>query len=97
MRKYVLADISKRGQDDLRDYRDIITKAVEEVAPGSTVYVSKNSYSIKEQLSHGQSVRIGRKICESGLGRYCISIKQSKLFNSTIIQEVNNDNRNKQK
>ena len=97
MRKYVLADITKRSQVDLRDYKDIITKAVEEVAPGSTVYVGKNYYSINEQLSHGQSVRIGRKICESELGHYCISVKLSKLFNSTIIKEESDGNINKQK
>ena len=97
MRKYVLADISKRRQVDLRDYTEIITKAVEEVAPGSTVYVGKNYYSIKEPLSHSQAVRIGRKICESELGHYCISVKLSKLFNSTIIKEESDGNNNKQK
>lgn len=97
MRKYVLADITKRGQVDLRNYKDIIVKAVEEVAPGSTVYVGKNYYSIKEPLNHSQAVRIGRKICESELGHYCISVKLSKLFNSTIIKEESDGNSNKQK
>lgn len=97
MRKYSLADISKRSQVDLRNYKDIIVAAVQEFAPGSTVTVAKDHYTVKEQLTHSQAVRIGRKICESELGRYCISIKLSKLFNSTIIQEVKDDNRNKQK
>lgn len=97
MRKYVLADISIRGQVDLRDYKDIITKAVEEVAPGSTIIVTKDYYSVKEPLTHSQAVRIGRKICESELGCYCISVKLSKLFNSTIIKEESDGNSNKQK
>ena len=41
MRKYSLADISKRGQVDLRNYQGIIVAAVQEFAPGSTVYVAK--------------------------------------------------------
>ena len=70
--------------------------AVQEFAPGSTVSVMKDHYTVKEQLSHSQVVRVGRRICESELGKYCISIKQSKLFNSTIIQEAKDENRNKQ-
>ncbi|MBE6946935.1 MAG: hypothetical protein E7454_01605 [Ruminococcaceae bacterium] len=97
MRKYVLADISKRSLVDLRDYKDIITKAVEDAAPGSTVIVTKDYYSVKEPLTHSQAVRIGRKICESELGRYCISVKLSKLFNSTIIKEESDGNSDKQK
>ena len=97
MRKYVLADISKRGQVDLRDYKDIITKAVEEVSPGNLVIVEKHWYIVSQQLTHSQSVRIGRKICESELGRYCISVKLSKLFNSIIIKEESDGNSNKQK
>lgn len=97
MRKYVLADIHARRKVDLRNYKDIIAAAVHEFAPGSTVIVAKSHYTVKEPLTHSQAVRIGRKICESELGLYCISIKLSKLFNSTIIQEVTDDNRNKQK
>lgn len=97
MRKYVLADINARSKVDLRNYKDIVVAAVQEFAPGSTVNVAKSHYTVKESLTHSQAVRIGRKICESELGNYCISIKLSKLFNSTIIQEVKDDNRNKQK
>lgn len=97
MRKYMLANIEQRGKVDLRNYKGIIVAAVQEFAPGSTVAVAKNHYTVKEPLTHSQAVRIGRRICESELGRYCISIQLSKLFNSTIIQEVSNDSRNKQK
>jgi hypothetical protein len=87
----MLANIEQRGKVDLRNYKDIIVAAVQEFAPGSTVVVKKDHYTVKEQLSHSQVVRVGRRICESELGNYCISIKQSKLFNSTIIQEAKDE------
>ena len=80
MRKYSLADISKRGQVDLRNYQGIIVAAVQEFAPGSTVVVCKDYYTVLEPLTQSQAVKIGRKICESDLSQYCI--KLSKLFNS---------------
>lgn len=95
MRRYSLADGSKRSTVDLRDYEDVIVKAVQEFAPGTTVVVSKNYYTVQEPLSHSQAVKIGRKICESDLSQHCI--KLSKLFNSTVIKEATNDNRHKQK
>ena len=97
MRKYSLANIEQRGKVDLRNYKDIIVAAVQEFAPGSTVAVTKDHYTVKEPLTHSQAVRIGRRICESELGHYCISIQLSKLFNSTIIKEESDGNSNKQK
>ena len=97
MRKYTLANIEQRSQVDLRNYKDIIVAAVQEFAPGSTVAVAKDHYTVNEPLTHSQAVRIGRRICESELGHYCIGIQLSKLFNSTIIQEAKDENRNKQK
>ena len=97
VKKYTLANIEERDKVDLRNYKDVIVAAVQEFAPGSTVTVTKNYYIVNEQLTHSQSVRIGRRICESELGHYCISIQLSKLFNSKIIQEVKDENRNKQK
>lgn len=95
MRKYTLADGKKRGSVDLRDYEDIIVAAVQEFAPGNTVVVTPHYYTVKEPLTQGQAVKIGRRICESDLSQHCI--KLSKLFNSTPIKEVEDDNRNKQK
>lgn len=95
MRKYTLADGHKRCSVDLRDYKDVIVKAVQEFAPGTTVVVSKNHYTVQEPLSHSQAVKIGRKICESDLSQHCI--KLSKLFNSTLVKESTDDNRHKQK
>lgn len=95
MRKYTLANGEKRGFVDLRDYEDVIVNAVLEFAPGATVTVCKDCYAVKEPLTQSQAVRIGRRICESDLSQHCI--KLSKLFNSTVIKEATNDNRNEQK
>ena len=95
MRKYSLANIEKRGVIDLRDYEDVIVAAVEEFAPGITVTVCKDCYIVNEQLSQSQAVKIGRRICESNLSQHCI--KLSKLFNSKVVKENVNDNREKQK
>lgn len=95
MRKYSLADGSKRGVVDLRDYEDIIVAAVQEFAPGTTVNVCKDYYTVNEALTQSQAVKIGRKICESDLKYHCV--KLSKLFNSKIVKENVNDNRKEQK
>lgn len=95
MRKYTLADGKKRASVDLRDYEDIIVAAVQEFAPGNAVVVAQHYYTVKEPLTQGQAVKIGRRICESDLSQHCI--KLSKLFNSTSIKEVEDDNSNKQK
>ena len=86
VRKYALANGSMRGMVDLRDYSDIITAAVQEFAPGSTVVVCQDYYTVLEPLTQSQAVKIGRRICESNLSKYCI--KLSKLFNS---KEVTNE------
>ena len=95
MRKYSLADGSKRGSVDLRDYEDIIVAAVHEFAPGVTVTVCKDYYTLNKQLTQSQAVKIGRKICESDLKYHCI--KLSKLFNSKPVKEKANDNSKEQK
>jgi hypothetical protein len=95
MRKYTLADGQKRNQVDLRDYEDIIVTAVHEFAPGIEVTVCKDYYTLNEQLTQSQAVKIGRKICESDLKYHCI--KLSKLFNSKPVKEKANDNSKEQK
>lgn len=85
MRKYALANGPMRGKVDLRDYRDIITAAVQEFAPGSTVVVCRGYYTVLEPLTQSQAVKIGRRICESDLSQYCI--KLSKLFNSKEVTD----------
>ena len=95
MRKYMLADGSKRGVVDLRDYEDIIVEAVQAFAPGNTVVVTSDYYIVKDPLTQSQAVKIGRKICESSINQHCI--KLSKLFNSKPVKENMNDNRKEQK
>ena len=95
MRKYTLADGSKRAVVDLRDYEDVIKAAIEEFAPGTTVTICKDCYIVNEPLSQSQAVKIGRRICESSLSQHCI--KLSKLFNSKVVKENANDNRKEQK
>ena len=95
MRKYTLADGSKRSTVDLRDYEDVIKSAVEEFAPGNTVVVASDHYIVKDQLTQSQAVKIGRRICESSINQHCI--KLSKLFNSKPVKENVNDNRKEQK
>ena len=94
LRKYSLASVEKRGVVDLRDYADVIISAVTEFAPGATVDVYSDHYTVKEPLTQSQSVRIGRRICESALGKHCIQLTLSKLF---IGKEVVNENRSKSK
>ena len=95
MRKYMLADGSKRSVVDLRDYEDVIRAAIEEFAPGITVTINKDHYLVNEQLTQSQAVKIGRKICESTLSRHCI--KLSKLFNSKLVKEKTDDNKEEPK
>ena len=89
MRKYSLADGSKRAIVDLRDYEDVIKMAIQEFAPGTTVDVYKDYYTVNATLTQSQAVKIGRKICESDLKYHCI--KLSKLFNSKVVKENAND------
>lgn len=95
MRKYTLANSACRGVVDLRDYEEIIVSAVLEFAPGTTVTVTKDYYTVNEPLTQSQAVRIGRRICESDLSQHCI--KLSKLFNSTQVKEKTDEHGNKQK
>lgn len=96
MRKYTLASSAYRGVVDLRDYEDIIVSAVLEFAPGSTVNVYMDYYTVTEALTQSQTVRIGRRICESNLGQYCVKLTLSRLFYSTLVKETT-DEGNKQK
>lgn len=95
MRKYTLANSACRGVVDLRDYEYIIVSAVLEFAPGTTVSVTKDYYTVNEPLTQSQAVRIGRRICESDLSQHCI--KLSKLFNSTQVKEKIDEHGKKQK
>ena len=84
MRKYMLASASEREDVDLRDYEDIITEAVHEFLPEANVRVENSHYCVDPSPERGIAVKIGRKICQSELKQYCITI--FKLFSSIEIE-----------
>ena len=88
MRKYWLASAEARQEIDLRDYAVIIKDAVHTYMPNATVQVEQNYYSVEPTPKQGDAVKIGRKICQSELGKNCILI--AKLFYSREIEEDNN-------
>lgn len=96
MRRYTLTSGAARRTVDLRDYADVITKAVTSVMSSKdvTVIVDKDSYTVSPAPSQGEAIRIGRLICKSDLNQYCIQIP--KLFTGENIEtkEELNDQRN---
>lgn len=84
VRKYMLASLSEREDVDLRDYDDVIIDAVHKFMPEATVRVETNCYYVDPTPSRGTAVKIGRKICQSELKQYCITI--FKLFSSIEIE-----------
>ena len=96
MRIYHLSSGAARRSVDLRDYADVITKAVTSVMSSKdvTVIVDKDSYTVSPAPSQGEAIRIGRLICKSDLNKYCIQIP--KLFTGENIEtkEELNDQRN---
>lgn len=79
MRKYEFASSEFRNEVDLRDYEDMIKKAVHEVIPSAAVKVEQFSYSVTPSPSKGDAIRIGRILSKGeNLGSYCILVP--KLF-----------------
>lgn len=74
MRRYSLTSGDARRTVDLRDYADVITKAITTVMTGKdvTVVVEKDCYIVSPTPSRGESIRIGRAICKSTLCQYCV-------------------------
>ena len=61
MRKYSLADSSKRGKVDLRDYKDIIEAAVQEFAPGNKVVVTTDYYIVEVSFPKVRQSRLAER------------------------------------
>lgn len=78
MKKYTLASPEARKNVDLRNHSDIIIKAVLDVVPDAVVNVYEDHYTV-DNITKGQSIKVGRKICSSILGQYCVTLY--KLFN----------------
>ena len=94
MRKYTLASADSRASVDLRDYKDVITDAVNEVMAGVDnleVIVTKDYYTVSPTPEKGDAIRIGRIICKSALNRHCVQIP--KLFSSIEVKEQTNGER----
>lgn len=94
MRKYTLASADSRASVDLRDYKDVITDAVNEVMAGVDnleVIVTKDYYTVSPTPEKGDAIRIGRIICKSALNRHCVQIP--KLFSSIEVKELDNGER----
>ena len=85
MRKYTLASPAARINVDLRDYEDIIKRAVHDIVPEAEVKVEEHCYYVSPELQQGDAVRVGRLICQSDLRIYCVQIP--KLFSSVHIDE----------
>lgn len=84
MRMFTLACGAARKEVDLRDYEDVIIKAVTDVIPNAKVEVFKECYVV-DSVTVGESIKIGRKLASTALCTYCIKI--SKLFNGGNIND----------
>ena len=93
MKSYTLASSSAKDNVDLIDYKEIIVIAVKEAMPKAKVSVYEDHYCVSPTPTHAQAVKIGKRICKSGLGGYCIKI--SKLFQGTEVKESEEDNGSK--
>ena len=85
MRMFTLASSEASEYVDLRDYKSIIESTVTGIIPKAKVEVFKNCYVIDE-VTKGESIRIGRILASTQLGKYCIKI--SKLFSGETIDET---------
>lgn len=83
MRRYALASLEHKQNVDLRDYEEVIVKAVKEAmkdVENVSVVVYERYYEVSPSPSRGAAIAIGRAICKSGLGKCCVQIP--KLFSS---------------
>ena len=96
MKKYTLASSNARKNVDLQAYEDIIIKSVTDVMGSRVdkVVVEQDCYYVSPTPSKGEAIRIGRSICKSVLGKYCV--QTPKLFLSVEMEEENNDNSKQQ-
>lgn len=77
MRKYSFASGDARRSIDMRRYEDLIQNAVHEVIPNAKVVVLHDCYVVDE-ITKGESIKIGRILASTIMGKNCITI--SKLF-----------------
>ena len=99
MRRYALASPDHKQNVDLRDYEEVIVKAVNEAmknVENVSVVVCERYYEVSPSPSRGAAIAIGRAICKSGLSKCCVQIP--KLFSSIEVtkeKEEKNDGKKK--
>lgn len=85
MRRYSLTSGDARRTVDLRDYADVITKAITTIMTEDvTVIVNENSYAVSPAPSRSEAIKIGRLICKSTLSKYCV--QRSVLFSGEDVE-----------
>ena len=94
MRRYTLASPESRKNVDLRDYKEVIEKAVHGVMPKATVRVEKDAYYVHPTPIQADAVKIGRQICKSAISEHCVFIP--KLFSSNEVKESEDDRKKQQ-
>ena len=94
MRRYTLASPESRKNVDLRDYKEVIEKAVHGVMPQADIWVEKDAYYVHPTPSQGDAIKIGRRICKSAICEHCVFIP--KLFSSDEVKESADDRKKQQ-
>lgn len=79
MREYRFSSPLARDTVDLREYEDIIRAEVAKVSPNAIVTVYEDKYTI-DNITHAESVRIGRALSKTALADYCVKVEISRLF-----------------
>jgi len=98
MRRYALASSEHKQNVDLREYEDVIVEAVKAAmkdVENVSVVVFERYYEVSPSPSRGDSVRIGRAICKSGLAKCCIQIP--KLFSGQEVSTEDKEEKNDRK
>lgn len=86
MREYRFSNSFARDTVDLREYEDIIKNTVAQVNSQATVTVYEDRYTI-DNISHSESVMIGRLLSKTALADYCIKVEISRLFCGHEVKE----------
>lgn len=86
MREYRLTNALFRDSVDLREYADVIKDKVAQISPNAVVEVYKDKYTVGN-ISHAESVQIGRLLSKTALADYCIKVEISRLFCGHEVEE----------
>ena len=98
MRRYQLASPDHKQNVDLRDYEEVIVKAVKDAmkdVDDVLVVVCERYYEVSPSPSRGAAIAVGRAICKSGLGKCCVQIP--KLFSSIEVTEETEEKNDRKK